>query len=76
MSNTTVDAKDILDPNELEAFVARRKAAWRAQASNMSWEEKVAAIERMWARDASLKVARDANTKARLEKLGKTNITL
>ncbi len=32
----------------------------------MTWEEKIAAIERMWERDKSLKVARDAITKARL----------
>ena len=59
-------SNDILKPEEFEAFVARRKLAWREHAIQMTWEEKIAAIERMWERDKSLKVARDANTKARL----------
>jgi hypothetical protein len=48
-----------LKPDELEAFVIRRKQAWRELAHAMSWEEKVAAIERMWERDKSLKAARE-----------------
>lgn len=59
---------DILKPEEFEAFVARRKLAWREHAIKMTWEEKIAAIERMWDRDKSLKIARDAITKARLDK--------
>ena len=47
-----------LKPEDFEAFVERRKQAWRSQALQMSWEEKIAAIERMWARDHSLKLAR------------------
>ena len=47
-----------LKPEDFEAFVARRKQAWRKLARQMSWEEKIAAIERMWARDQSLKIAR------------------
>ena len=47
-----------LKPEDFEAFVERRKQAWRSQALQMSWEEKIAAIERMWARDYSLKLAR------------------
>ena len=31
------------------------KAAWRTHAQSLTWEEKVAAIERMWSRDAELK---------------------
>ena len=49
-----------LKPEDFEAFVARRKQAWRAQAQQLSWEEKVAAIERMWDRDKALKAAREA----------------
>lgn len=59
-------SNDILKPEEFEAFVARRKLAWREHAVKMTWEEKIAAIERMWGRDKSLKTARDAITKARL----------
>ena len=51
-------SNDELKPEEFEAFVARRKQAWRQQAIQMTWEEKIAAIERMWARDQSLKIAR------------------
>ena len=59
-------SNDILKPEEFEAFVARRKLAWREHAIKMTWEEKIAAIERMWERDKSLRIARDAITKARL----------
>ncbi len=62
-------SNEMLKPEEFEAFVARRKLAWREHAIKMSWEEKIAAIERMWERDKSLKIARDAITKARLDKL-------
>ena len=40
--------------------VARSKAAWRKQAASLTWEEKVAAIERMRERDAVLKREREA----------------
>ncbi len=49
-----------LKPEDFEAFIIRRKQAWRQIAQQMTWEEKIAAIERMWARDKSLKVAREA----------------
>ncbi len=40
--------------------VARAKAAWRKHATSLTWEEKVAAIERMRERDAVLKREREA----------------
>ena len=43
------------------AEVVRVKAAWRKHAQAMTWEEKVAAVERMWERDAQLKKAREGN---------------
>ena len=45
--------------------VVAAKAAWRQHARALSWEEKVAAIERMWVRDAELKRAREQNMLAR-----------
>jgi hypothetical protein len=57
---------DILKPEDFAAFVARRKLAWRQHAAQMSWEEKIAAIERMWARDKALKIARDNLRSARM----------
>lgn len=50
---------DTLDPALFEAHVVRAKAAWRKHAQSLSWEEKIAAIERMWQRDAALKIARE-----------------
>ncbi len=40
--------------------VARAKAAWRKHAASLTWEEKVAAIERMRERDAVLRREREA----------------
>ncbi len=40
--------------------VARTKAAWRKHAASLTWEEKVAAIERMRERDAVLRREREA----------------
>lgn len=57
-----------LKPENFEAFVIRRKQAWRQIAQQMTWEEKIAAIERMWARDKSLKIAREAIIRERVEK--------
>ena len=51
---------DTLDPALFEAHVVRAKAAWRRHAQSLSWEEKIAAIERMWQRDAALRTAREA----------------
>lgn len=41
--------------------VVAAKAAWRKHAHSLTWEEKVAAIERMWVRDAELKKIRESN---------------
>lgn len=41
--------------------VVAAKAAWRKHAQSLTWEEKVAAIERMWVRDAELKRMREEN---------------
>lgn len=52
---------DTLDPARLEEYVAEVKAAWRKHAQALSWEEKVAAIERMRERETLLRAAREAN---------------
>ena len=36
-----------LKPEDFEAFIIRRKQVWRQIAQQMTWEEKIAAIERM-----------------------------
>ncbi len=41
--------------------VVRAKAAWRKHAQSLSWEQKVAAIERMWVREAEMKKIRERN---------------
>ena len=41
------------------------KAAWRKHAQSLTWEEKVAAIERMLVRDAELRRIREKNIEAR-----------
>ena len=51
---------DTLDPARLRQHVAQAKAAWRKHALALSWEQKVAAIERMREREALLKAAREA----------------
>ena len=61
---------DTLDPARLEQHVAEVKAAWRKHAQALTWEEKVAAIERMREREALLKAAREAH-RERQEKEGK-----
>jgi hypothetical protein len=48
-----------LDPSDLRAYVERVKAAWREHERAMTWEEKIAAIERMRERDQQLKNARE-----------------
>ena len=50
---------DTLDPAFLEQHVAATKAAWRKHAQSLTWEEKVAVIERMRERDAALRIARE-----------------
>ncbi len=51
---------DTLDPARLQQYVAEVKAAWRKHAQALTWEQKVAAIERMREREALLKAAREA----------------
>ena len=41
--------------------VVNAKAAWRKHAHALTWEDKVAAIKRMWVRDAELKKVREQN---------------
>ena len=45
---------DTLDPVFFEQHVAQAKAAWRNRAQSLTWEEKIATIERMRERDAEL----------------------
>ncbi len=54
----------------LEGVVAA-KVAWREEAQSLTWEEKVAAIERMWVRDAKLKQVRQVNNANRIKAQGK-----
>lgn len=42
--------------------VVKAKAAWRKHAQSLTWEDKVATIERMRERDAELKKVREQNT--------------
>ena len=56
---------DTLDPARLEEHAAEVKAAWRRHAQALSWEEKVAAIERMRGREVLLKAAREAGRQER-----------
>ena len=58
-----------LATEELEAYVARVKEGWRAHAASLSWEEKIAAIERMRARSASLREARELIQAKKLQTL-------
>ena len=51
---------DTLDPVRLPEHVAEVKNAWRRHAQALTWEQKVAAIERMRERAAQLKAVRDA----------------
>lgn len=48
-----------LDSSDLHAYVERVKAAWRKHERAMTWEEKIAAIERMREREQQLKKARE-----------------
>ncbi len=64
MSDATVSAPQpgctqVVNPAEIQAHIEKVKAAWRAHERQMTWEEKVAAIERMWERDAQLARARE-----------------
>ena len=48
-----------VDPADLEAHVAKVKAAWRGHERAMTWEQKIAAIERMRERSAQLARVRE-----------------
>ena len=48
-----------VDPADLEAHIARVKAAWREHERAMTWEQKIAAIERMRERSTQLARARE-----------------
>ncbi len=48
-----------VDPADLEAHIAKVKAAWREHERAMTWEQKIAAIERMRERSAQLARARE-----------------
>ena len=56
-----VSAATALDPAELEAHIVKVKAAWRSHERDMTWEQKIEAIERMWERSAQLARAREKN---------------
>jgi hypothetical protein len=45
--------------------VIAAKAAWRKHAQSLTWEEKVAVIEKMRVRDAELKEVRERNVAAK-----------
>ena len=53
---------DMVDWAFFEQHVARVKAAWRKHAQSLTWEEKIAVIERMRKRDMALKRAREQQT--------------
>lgn len=53
--NTTT----VVNPLDVEAHIAKVKAAWRQQERGMTWEQKIQAIERMRERDAQLARARE-----------------
>lgn len=61
---------DTLDPAFFEQHVARAKAAWRRRARALTWEEKIAAIERMRGRDTALRAVQEENARARERKTG------
>ena len=50
-----------VSPADLEAHIVKVKAAWRADEQAMTWEQKIAAIERMWERSAQLARSRNSN---------------
>jgi hypothetical protein len=62
-------SNDTIDPQALAEHVAKVKAAWRAHAQQMSWEEKVASIERMWERERLIKESREAGAVQRVRQL-------
>ena len=65
MSDATRDSSNhsactkVVSAADVEAHVAKVKAAWRERERAMTWEQKIAAIERMRERDAQLARARE-----------------
>ena len=65
MSNATHDSSNssgcttVVSAADVEAHVAKVKAAWRERERAMTWEQKIAAIERMQERNAQLVRARN-----------------
>ncbi len=64
MSNATLEsvavqrATCVVNATDVQAHVAKVKAAWRQHERAMTWEQKILAIERMRERDAQLVRAR------------------
>ena len=58
-SPATAGCTPAVDPADLEAHIAKVKAAWRGHERAMTWEQKIAAIERMRERSAQLARARE-----------------
>ena len=65
MSDATHDSSNpsgcttVVSAADVQAHVAKVKAAWREHERAMTWEQKIAAIERMRERDAQLLRARN-----------------
>lgn len=66
---------DTLDPAFFEQHVAHAKAAWRERARALTWEEKIAAIERMRERDAVLRAVREKNAQAHERTTGERSLS-
>ena len=58
-SKTSRSAPQFVNYADLHAHVVKVKAAWREHQMAMTWEQKIAAIERMRERDAQLRRARE-----------------
>ena len=56
--NTTT----VVNAADMEAHVAKVKAAWRQHERTMTWEQKIEVIERMRERNAPLAQARECMT--------------
>lgn len=65
-----------LDTDDMIAYVQRVKAAWRETERNKTWEEKIAAIERMRERDKELAKARERNRLAMRPELSNAHSSL
>lgn len=60
----TTGCTPAVNPADLEAHIAKVKAAWRNHERAMTWEEKIAAIARMRERSAQLSRARETSESA------------